>query len=303
MAFPASPTDGQTYSNNGVTYVYSAGLGVWNINGTAAIGSPVTSVAGRQGTVTLTAADIGGGSYASGDRTMTGNLFVTSGNIVAASGTASSSTTTGALIVTGGVGISAAVNVGGTMTVTGPATLNGGITTNAISVSGTVTAGTLSVSSINSIAIGATSASTGAFTSLTASGGLGVGTAAPGTVGQVLATNSITAYYSDERLKTKISKIENALDKIDELSGFLYVENDLAKSFGFDNPDTQVALSAQSVRKVQPEATALAPFDRDVNGNSKSGEYYLTVMYERLVPLLVEGIKELRREINQLKGK
>jgi hypothetical protein len=124
--------------------------------------------------------------------------------------------------------------------------------------------------------------------------------------GALYATSSITAYYSDERLKTKVGKIENALDKVDQLSGFLYVENDLAKSLGFKNEQQQVALSAQAVQKVQPEAVALAPFDRETDGTSKSGENYLTVQYEKLVPLLVEAIKELRGELNiikaQLKG-
>ena len=113
---------------------------------------------------------------------------------------------------------------------------------------------------------------------------------------------SVTAYYSDERLKTKVGKIENALDKVDQLSGFLYVENELAKSLGFNNDQTQVALSAQAVQKVQPEAVALAPFDRETDGTSKSGENYLTVQYEKLVPLLVEAIKELRAELNTVKN-
>jgi hypothetical protein len=120
--------------------------------------------------------------------------------------------------------------------------------------------------------------------------------------GALYATSSITAYYSDERLKTKVGKIENALDKVDQLSGFLYVENDLAKSLGFKNEQQQVALSAQAVQRIQPEAVALAPFDRETDGTSKSGENYLTVQYERLVPLLVEAIKELRAEVNTIKA-
>ena len=42
-----------------------------------------------------------------------------------------------------------------------------------------------------------------------------------------------------------------------------------------------------------PEAIALAPFDNDGTGKSKSGENYLTVHYEKLVALLIEAIKEL----------
>ena len=134
-------------------------------------------------------------------------------------------------------------------------------------------------------------------------GALGVGTTAPTTAGQIYATNSITAFYSDERLKTKISVIENALDKVDQLTGFIYTSNDLAASFGYTDRSLQVGISAQAAQKVQPEVVKPAPFDIADDGTSKSGENYLTVQYEKLVPLLIEAIKELRAEVNQLKGK
>ena len=303
MAFPVSPTDGQTYNNNGVNYVYSSGLGVWNITGTASIGSPVTSVAGRQGAVTLAAADISGGVYAAGDHTVTGVLTVTSGNLVAASGTASTSTTTGALVVVGGAGISGAAYIGGATTITGAATLNGGVVTSTITassatISGTVTAATVTMSAgIQNTPIGNATSSTGSFSSL------GVGTAASGTGGELRCTNAITAFYSDQRLKTEVQKIDNALDKIDQLVGVIYTQNKLAETFGYNNYERQVGLYTQHVELVQPEAVKPAPFDIAEDGSSKSGQNYKTLVYERLVPLLVEGIKELRREINELKGK
>jgi hypothetical protein len=132
-------------------------------------------------------------------------------------------------------------------------------------------------------------------------GSLGIGTAASGTTGELRATNNITAYYSDMRLKSKVCNIENALDKIDQLTGFLYVENDVARSFGFKSTGTQVALSAQDVQRVQPEAVKPAPFDISADGGSISGEHYLTVQYERLVPLIVQAIKELRVEVELIK--
>ena len=119
---------------------------------------------------------------------------------------------------------------------------------------------------------------------------LGVGTAASGTAGTIRATNTITAYYSDDRLKTKLGGIENALDKVDALSGFYYEANDVAQSLGYD-PIREVGVSAQQVQAVMPEIVAPAPID----------ERYLTVRYERMVPLLIEAIKELRAEINELK--
>ena len=51
-----------------------------------------------------------------------------------------------------------------------------------------------------------------------------------------------------------------------------------------------------------PEAVKLAPFDDDGQGNSKSGENYKTVQYEKVVPLLVEAIKEQQEQIAQLKA-
>lgn len=276
MAFPSSPTNGQTTTINGVTYVYNSTLAVWSKQGAVSTASPVSSVAGRTGAVTLTAGDIAAGTFPGSivaSTTMTVN-----GVLTAASGTASSSTTTGALVVTGGLG-----------------------------VSGTIYAGGISIAAINSTPIGSSTASTGAFTTLTSSGSaqlasLGVGTAASGTGGEIRATNYITAFYSDARLKTEISCIENALDKVDQLTGILYTQNKLAESFGYNNYDVQVGLRAQDVQLVQPEAVKPAPFDIAEDGSSKSGENYLTVQYEKLVPLLVEAIKELRVELKQLKG-
>ena len=124
---------------------------------------------------------------------------------------------------------------------------------------------------------------------------------------QFRSTSNITAYYSDERLKTKVSDIVNPLDKVMSLEGFYYVENDVAKSYGYDSKEKQVALSAQAVQAVMPEVVHPAPFDVDIDENgqeySKSGENYLTVDYAKMVPLLVEAIKEQQAQIEELKEK
>ena len=121
---------------------------------------------------------------------------------------------------------------------------------------------------------------------------LGVGTAASGTAGEIVATNQITAYYSDERLKTKLGNIENALDKVSSLNGFYYEANETAQKLGYI-PKREVGVSAQEVQSILPEVIAPAPIDQE----------YLTVHYERLVPLLIEAIKELKLEIEVLKNK
>jgi hypothetical protein len=121
-------------------------------------------------------------------------------------------------------------------------------------------------------------------------------------------TGNVTAYYSDMRLKTRTANIDNALQKVNSLSGFKYVENDLAKELGYSNDKQQVGLSAQQIQEVLPEAVSLAPIDYATDEHtgeviSKSGENYLTVDYSKLVPLLVEAIKELTQEVESLKTK
>jgi trimeric autotransporter adhesin len=132
---------------------------------------------------------------------------------------------------------------------------------------------------------------------------VGVGTAASGTAGEILATNNVTAYYSDARLKSFQGVIPDALQKVKSLNGYLYVENELAKSFGFDSAEQQIGVSAQEVQAVLPQVTAHAPFDRGADGQSLSGQNYMTVRYDRLVPLLIEAIKELSAKIEALEGK
>jgi Chaperone of endosialidase len=118
---------------------------------------------------------------------------------------------------------------------------------------------------------------------------LGVGTTASGTTGEIRATNNVTAYYSDERLKTRLGGIDDALNKVKSLSGFYYQANEAAQALGY-KVVKEVGVSAQEVEVVMPEVVAPAPID----------ENYLTVRYERLVPLLIEAIKELSAKVERL---
>jgi hypothetical protein len=125
----------------------------------------------------------------------------------------------------------------------------------------------------------------------------GVGTAPSGTTGEIRATNEITAYYSDRRLKENVVVISDPIEKVQSLTGITYNPNDLAATFGYDKTVNLVGLFADEVQAVLPEAVRPAPFDRDENDTSKSGENYMTVQYEKIVPLLVEAIKEQQRII------
>ena len=74
-----------------------------------------------------------------------------------------------------------------------------------------------------------------------------------------------------------------------------------------ENPNKiHSGLIAQEVQKILPEVVTIAPFDLDGfddlgNPISKSGENYLTIKYERVVPLLIEAIKEQQTQIEELK--
>jgi len=138
-----------------------------------------------------------------------------------------------------------------------------------------------------------TTGSAATFTSTTQNSqfnSVGVGTAASGTAGEIRATNNVTAYYSDDRLKDKLGKIENALDKLCSLEGFYYEPNETAQALGYEVV-REVGVSAQSMQQILPEIVAPAPIDAQ----------YMTVRYERALPLIVEAIKELRAEVEALK--
>ena len=141
-------------------------------------------------------------------------------------------------------------------------------------------------------AVGAQGAAGGFTTNSNAQvNSLGVGTAASGAQGEIRATGDITAYFSDDRLKNRLGDIENGLDKVIQLSGFYYEANEIAQQLGY-TIKREVGVSAQEVQKVLPEVIAPAPID----------EQYLTVKYERIVPLLIMAIKELKQQVDDIKN-
>ena len=95
---------------------------------------------------------------------------------------------------------------------------------------------------------------------------------------------------SDERLKTDIEKIENATDKVSQLNGYTFTyKADGKKSAG---------VIAQEVEKVLPSAVS----EKELPLKMDDGVAYKTVQYDQIIGLLIESIKELKQEINELKG-
>ena len=121
------------------------------------------------------------------------------------------------------------------------------------------------------------------------SSSMGVGTSAQGTIGRIDASNDVVAFStSDERLKDNITPIEDALNKVSQVQG---IEFDWVEKEGIHgNEGHDVGVIAQEIEKVLPEVVTT----RD-NG-------YKAVKYEKIIPLLVEAIKELQAEVQELKN-
>jgi hypothetical protein len=162
-----------------------------------------------------------------------------------------------------------------------------------ITTIGTITAG--SVTAI--LPTGTVSGSSQVTLSSTTGGGtsanvqfnsLGIGMAASATAGRIDATNDIVAYSSsDIRFKENIKPIENPLEKISKISGNTYdwkQENQI--EHGYEGND--VGVIAQEIEEVLPQLVQTRE-----NG-------YKAVKYDKLVALLIEGIKEQQSKIEEL---
>ena len=124
----------------------------------------------------------------------------------------------------------------------------------------------------------------------------GVGTAASGTTGEIRATNDVTAFYSsDKSLKENIKNIKNPLEKVSQINGVTFDwTDDYIKQHGGEDKyfvrKNDVGVIAQEIEKVLPEVVATRE------------DGIKAVKYDRIVALLIESIKELKKEIEELKS-
>jgi hypothetical protein len=264
-----------------------------------------------------------------GETTITDTVRITEG-------LQSTSTTTGDLIITGGVGIAKNLNVGGTLNVAGVATFdtNVSISGNLNIASNNFTAGRADIDNIRIDGNTISATNTNGNVTITANGtgdinlsdsdvvinetltvgGLtdlngdldvagtlnvaGITTFASNLIvngtstlsgdtaitGDLTVTGDITAFFtSDQRLKDNVTPIEDPLAKILSISGNTYDWNEKSGKEGHD-----VGVIAQEVLEVLPEAVTT----RD-NG-------YLAVDYQKIVPLLVQAVKELSAKVDNL---
>ena len=109
--------------------------------------------------------------------------------------------------------------------------------------------------------------------------------------GDILADGDVVAYNSsDMRLKNNLQVIEGALDKIDGINGYEFDWNDKSPGWA-QKRGHDVGVVAQEIEKIHPEIVE----------ERKNG--YLGVDYKRLVPLLIQSVKELKQEVEELKKK
>lgn len=130
--------------------------------------------------------------------------------------------------------------------------------------------------------------------------------------GNFFTSGNVTAYWSDKRLKKNIEKISDWREIINSINGYRFEWNDLGKKMT-EEEGVQVGLIAQEVKEAIPQAAAvqmlqykdkkdgeLVPRD-DINYDPENP--YLTVREEKLIPVLVEAIKGLMQEVEELKKK
>lgn len=300
--------------------IYALGAsGRIGINNTAPTANfHVTGTANVSGNVVFGAnCRVNGGTYLVGNTQLGGTLIVvSSANVGGDINVSGNSNVTGNLAVTGPVTFANTLNVTGVVTFANQMSFSGnGNFTGNVNIVGAVTmANTLLVNGAVTFANQMNFSGNGSFSNtlsvtgatnlsntLTVAGSarvltLGVGTAPSGTTGEIRAINNITAYYSsDESLKENVKNIENALDKLMLINGveFDWTEDYINRHGGEDNYFVRrhdVGVIAQEIEKVLPEVVATR------------GDGTKAVKYDRIVALLIEAIKELKTEVDSLKG-
>jgi hypothetical protein len=130
---------------------------------------------------------------------------------------------------------------------------------------------------------GASAASSTTTGTLVVTGGVGIS-------GALYVGADIYSYASsDARLKENLSKIDNSLEKLLKISGYQYHWNKIAQEMYPERTMQDVGVIAQEVKEIVPSAVV----ERE--------DGYLAVRYDKLIPLLIEAVKSLKAEIEDMK--
>ena len=119
---------------------------------------------------------------------------------------------------------------------------------------------------------------------------MGVNCPEPAFIG-INASGDIESGISDIRIKDNVQQIQDAGKIGYHLNGIYFRYNELARKYGFVDDRTKIGLIAQDLQKVFPVAVSSL--------THSDGTEYLAIEYEKLIPVIVECIKEQQREIDQ----
>lgn len=187
--------------------------------------------------------------------------------------------TTADLLFTNGAGISMS-GTGSTITVAAATATTG--------IAGIVSTGAQSFAGAKTFTGAVIMNSTLQVDSTAATGALSV-------TGAITATGNITAYSSDARLKSNVQEITDAVAKIESIGGYTFDWNPAqCEAVGFvPEAEHEHGVIAQEIQAIMPDVVVPAAFNQD----------YLTVRYERIVPLLIQAVKELSARVKELEAK
>jgi hypothetical protein len=112
-------------------------------------------------------------------------------------------------------------------------------------------------------------------------GGQTAPTVALDVTGDIKASGNITA-YSDERFKTNIHPIVNALEKVGQMRGVTYETKEEGRR--------RIGVIAQEIEKIIPEVVL----------TDDTEDHYKSVDYGNIVAVLIEAVKELKAKVDEL---
>ena len=256
---------------SGTSYNGSAAVTIANTGVTSNVAGTGITVSGATGAVTITNSDRGSSQF------IFKNFAVAGQTTVAADGNDDT------LTLAAGSNVTITTNAS-TDTITIASTDTNTVTTNLAGTGVSVSSGTGN----STISIGQSVATSASPTFA----GLSIN-------GAITATGNISAYVSsDRRLKNNIVPIENALTKLNKIGGYSfdwtddYIEKESngKGEDGYFFRKHDIGVIAQELQEILPEAVA------------EKTDGYLGVRYEKIIPLLIQSIKELQIEIKELKS-
>jgi hypothetical protein len=115
--------------------------------------------------------------------------------------------------------------------------------------------------------------------------------------GQIASNVEVVAYYSDRRLKEDLERVTDHWNVINNITGYRYTWNEKSGEIpGFIEKvgKREVGLIAQDVLAVYPEAV----YTRQ---EGPTDDPYKTIMHDRFSAVFIEALKDLKKEVDQLK--